>query len=304
MREDVISLLTAFGVTGADADPLIDFILDSVIERIKNETNLNSIPEGLKKLAVEMAVGQYLSLKKSLTDDPHAPGYCYRAHGLDVEGDCDAIYIGAYLGINIGFKLYSLSGKAPTTDITLTNARTFAQARGTGYQLVSFYPLTLIQCLYLIMYKNRNGQAALGKGYTSASVKINTGGTNAKGMCYGETGGKQQMCFLGIEDFWGTCFGGLTGFIAIPPGTSKRPSRISKTMVPPIPSLRPAACPLTLAAGWVTFREPMKAGSPLRLPPDRQRPIGRIMPIFLPVVAPLSVVIGVMGIMRGLSGSL
>lgn len=66
MREDVISLLTAFGVTGADADPLIDFILDSVIERIKNETNLNSIPEGLKKLAVEMAVGQYLSLKKSL----------------------------------------------------------------------------------------------------------------------------------------------------------------------------------------------------------------------------------------------
>lgn len=66
MREDVISLLNAFGVTGAEADPLIDFVLDSVVERVKNETNLNTIPEGLKKLAVEMALGQYLSLKKNL----------------------------------------------------------------------------------------------------------------------------------------------------------------------------------------------------------------------------------------------
>lgn len=146
-----------------------------------------------------------------VTDDPNAPGYCYRAHGLDAEGDCDAIYIGAYLATNISSKLYSLSGKSPTTDITLTNARTYAQARGAGYQLVSFYPLTLLQCLYLIMFKNRNGQAALGKGYTSASAKINTGGTNAKGMCYGETGGKQQMCFLGIEDFWGNLFWWIDG---------------------------------------------------------------------------------------------
>ena len=146
-----------------------------------------------------------------VTDDPNAPGYCYRAHGLDAEGDCDAIYIGAYLATNISSKLYSLSGKSPTTDITLTAARQAAQARGAGYQLVSFYPLTLLQCLYLIMFKNRNGQAALGKGYTSASAKINTGGTNAKGMCYGETGGKQQMCFLGIEDFWGNLFWWIDG---------------------------------------------------------------------------------------------
>lgn len=66
MRDNVISLLIAFGVTGAETDPLIDFVIDSVAERIKNETNLTSIPDGLTKLAVEMAVGQYLSLKKSL----------------------------------------------------------------------------------------------------------------------------------------------------------------------------------------------------------------------------------------------
>lgn len=139
-----------------------------------------------------------------VTDDPNADGYCYRAHSLDEEGDCDKIYIGAYLGSLSGSALCSLSGKAPKADITLTAARTAANARGTNYQLLSFYPLTLLQCLYLIKYKNRNGQAALGRGYVDGnSAAIATGNTNAKGIDYGETGGKQQMCFLNIEDFWG-----------------------------------------------------------------------------------------------------
>ena len=62
------------------------------------------------------------------------------------------------------------------------------------------------------MYKNRNGQAALGYGYANSNSGVTaTGGTNAKGMCYGETGGKQQMCFLGIEDFWGNLFWWIDG---------------------------------------------------------------------------------------------
>ena len=54
----------AFGVTGAADDPLLDFIISTVTERIKNETNQPAIPEGLNRLAVEMVAGQYLSLKK------------------------------------------------------------------------------------------------------------------------------------------------------------------------------------------------------------------------------------------------
>ena len=64
MREDAVALLNAFGVTVADADPLLDFIISAVTERIKNETNQPAIPEGLNRLAVEMVAGQYLSLKK------------------------------------------------------------------------------------------------------------------------------------------------------------------------------------------------------------------------------------------------
>ena len=148
----------------------------------------------------------------SVTNDPNAPDYCYRAHSLDSEGDCDKIYIGAYLGSLSNNALCSISGQAPKTDITLTAARTAAQARGTGYQLVSFYPLTLLQCLYLIMFKNRHGQAALGKGYTGASAKINTGGTNSKAFCSGDTNSATvQMKFLGIEDFWGNLFWWIDG---------------------------------------------------------------------------------------------
>ena len=64
MREDVVALLDAFGVMGAADDPLLDFIISTVTERIKNETNQPAIPEGLNRLAVEMVAGQYLSLKK------------------------------------------------------------------------------------------------------------------------------------------------------------------------------------------------------------------------------------------------
>ena len=77
---------------------------------------------------------------------------------------------------------------------------------GTGYDQLSFYPLTLLQCMYLIMYKNLNSQTALGYGYVSVTDNIETvitGGTNAKGMCFGEQTDNIQMKFLGIEDFWG-----------------------------------------------------------------------------------------------------
>lgn len=64
MREQVIAMLTALGVTGAADDPLLDIALNNVQWRIKNLSNLSEIPEGLESLAVSMAVGEYLNMKK------------------------------------------------------------------------------------------------------------------------------------------------------------------------------------------------------------------------------------------------
>jgi len=147
-------------------------------------------------------VGNILTVK--VTNNPNNPNFKYYAHSRAAEGDRSKLYIGAYLGWNDGSKLRSLSGKIPTANQTIGTFRIQAKANGSGYDLVSFYPLTLLQCLYLIKYKNLDSQTALGRGYVDGnSAAANTGGTNQKGMFFGETTGKQQMKFLGIEDFWG-----------------------------------------------------------------------------------------------------
>ena len=147
-----------------------------------------------------------------ITDNPNAEGFCYLAHSLDNENDCDKIYIGAYLGYTSNNSLHSISSQSPTASITLTAARDKVSARGAGYQLLSFYPLTLLQCLYVIIYKNLNSQAALGQGYVNASAKDNTGSTNTKPFCYGNpSSGTEHIKFLGIEDFYGNLYQWIDG---------------------------------------------------------------------------------------------
>lgn len=156
--------------------------------------------------------GDTLTIK--ITDNPNdTANFKYYAHTRAAEGDRSKLYIGAYLGSNVSSKLRSLSGKTPTGNKTIGQFRTLAQANGTGYDQVSFYPLTLLQCLFLIKYKNRDSQTALGRGHVDLySAPIATGGTNAKGIDFGETTGKRQMCFLNIEDMWGNLWWLIDGF--------------------------------------------------------------------------------------------
>ena len=158
--------------------------------------------------------GNTLTIK--VTDNPNdTANFKYYAHTRSAEGDRSKLYIGAYLGWNSGGKLRSLSGKTPTGNQTIGTFRNQAQANGAGYDIVSFYPLTLLQCLFLIKYKNRDSQTALGRGFVDGnSAAIATGGTNAKGIDFGETSGKQQMCFLNIEDMWGNLRWFIDGFFS------------------------------------------------------------------------------------------
>lgn len=119
----------------------------------------------------------------------------------------DKIYLPAYMGNTINGKLRSLSGKTPTASQTIGAFRTQAQANGSGYQQMAYYPLLMLQVLYIVFFKDRDSQTALGRGYVGGnSSSIVTGGTNTKGMFYGETTGKQQNKFCGIEDFFGNVF--------------------------------------------------------------------------------------------------
>ena len=66
MREQVIAMLTALGVTGAAEDPLLDIVISNVQYRVQNETNRKDMPEGLVSVAVYMAVGEYLKVSGQL----------------------------------------------------------------------------------------------------------------------------------------------------------------------------------------------------------------------------------------------
>lgn len=161
------------------------------------------------------------TLTVQITDDPNKTGFSYKAHTRKKNGDRENLYIGAFLGCNKSNKLRSVSGVSPLTNTTLGTYRTYAQANGTGYDLFAFYPMTLLQCLYLIMYKNLDSQAALGQGYVGDMGKAygakRTGATIDKGMCYGTSSKMEQMKFLGIEDFWGNLYQRIDGIV---PGSS------------------------------------------------------------------------------------
>ena len=151
-------------------------------------------------------VGTKLYVKYS--DKQGDSGYKCLAHtvGTSVK---DKIYISAYRGYKDGTKLRSLSGKAPTGTQTIGTFRTQAQANGAGYQQIPYYPLLMLQVLALIAGKNRDSQTQLGRGFVDGnSGATNTGQTNDKGLFYGESTGKKQNKFCGIEDCWGNqmCF--------------------------------------------------------------------------------------------------
>ena len=127
----------------------------------------------------------------------------------------DKCYISAYLGHNLSSKLRSLSGKAPTATQTIGAFRTLAQANGTGYDQIAYFQLLMLQVLFIVMFKNRDSQTALGRGYVDGNVSaINTGGTNAKGMFFGSTNGSLQNKFCGIEDFYGNLRYWIDGFFS------------------------------------------------------------------------------------------
>ena len=141
-------------------------------------------------------------------------GYKCLAHMRGIT-EKDKCYISSYLGYDLTSKLRSLSGKTPTGSQTIGAFRTLAQANGTGYDQIAYFQLLMLQVLFTVMFKSRDSQTALGRGYVDANATaIATGGTNAKGMFYGETTGKLQNKFCGIEDFFGNLYYWIDGFFS------------------------------------------------------------------------------------------
>ncbi len=165
-------------ITGTDGDVMIE------------------IPKIYYKLSKDSSY-QYIQIS-----DTAQTGFCCLAHTY--KGSVkNKVYIGAYQAYYDGSKSRSISGVSATGSVSLNNWRTYAQAQGTGYENFYWHLLVLLQCLYVIQFKNLNSQAALGYGWCNQSGYSTSGGLNNKGLYYG-TSTTGQMKFLGIEDFYGS----------------------------------------------------------------------------------------------------
>ena len=112
--------------------------------------------------------------------------------------------IGVYESYNGGSKAYSRSGVASTGNISQSTWKTYAAARGTGYQLVDWQMHCVMGCLYYAMYGNTDCQSSIGKG--TNEYDKSTGQTNSLGMTdtvAGGNGDSQSINFWGLENWWG-----------------------------------------------------------------------------------------------------
>ena len=71
MLEEVRERLKALGVTISNEPTstdgfLLTFAVKKTTDHIKNQTNLDVIPQGLEQVAIDMAVGEFLFAKKSM----------------------------------------------------------------------------------------------------------------------------------------------------------------------------------------------------------------------------------------------
>lgn len=66
MFEDVVERLESFGYEVTEVDSwMIEFLIQKVENSIKADCNINTIPEELHEIAVDMVVGEFLLNKKS-----------------------------------------------------------------------------------------------------------------------------------------------------------------------------------------------------------------------------------------------
>lgn len=158
---------------------------------------------GIKIMRVDDKIQVYM------TKGLNKPGFTYYAHTAQETGTVkDLLYIAAYkaYGYSDG-KLHSWRQVTPSTGSTLASFESQAQSSGIGYHILGLHQLTYLQVMYLLKYRHLNAQAVIGRGFVDGNTgSIGTGGTDAKGMTYGESTGKQQMKLFGIEDFWGNVY--------------------------------------------------------------------------------------------------
>lgn len=116
--------------------------------------------------------------------------------------------VGCYGAYNLSSKIYSRGSVKPTVSTNITNFITYAKARGTGYDIMTWYQWTYLTALAVLLYKSTDLQSAMAQGYVGGSgVQSESSLTyyNDYGMA-GSTSKTEQMSFFWIQNLWGNMY--------------------------------------------------------------------------------------------------
>lgn len=125
-------------------------------------------------------------------------------------------HIGCFDGTVSSSRLYSRkTGSSPTVSTSLTDFITYAKARGTDYDIITYYQIMYITALFVTLYKTTDCQGysnsayGLGKGYVGGSSVQSIVGLsfdNDYGMYGDRSGTTSRVSFFWIHDIWGNIY--------------------------------------------------------------------------------------------------
>ena len=124
--------------------------------------------------------------------------------------------LGAYEAYVTSNKVYSRSGVASTGNVSTDNFKSYARARGTGYQIIDYDMHKMIAWLFYSIYGSRHCQSICGSGTNSYTKE--TGQTNSIGNADTTTanGNSMSINFLGVENCWGNKYEWIDNVILNP----------------------------------------------------------------------------------------
>ena len=123
----------------------------------------------------------------------------------------DCIYYGKYL---TGEGYVARSAVKPQVNVTRAAMRTNSRNKGAHWDMLNIAAWSAVTMLYLVEYADWNSQAVVGRGYTSGSAVISTGGTDSMAYHTGRpagTDGGTSIQYRGIEDMWGNAWQWVDG---------------------------------------------------------------------------------------------
>lgn len=143
------------------------------------------------------------------------PAFYQRGHSASPAGQ---IYVGAYDAHDAGSsKLGSKSGTTPLANQTMATFESRGNNIGTGWGLMNFHTLCLLQMLFYIEYASFDSQTKVGPGYTNAANTgpLASGGAAAFERTNGTSVGTtdvQAVSWRGIENLWGNIWQWIPGY--------------------------------------------------------------------------------------------